>query len=325
MHGNSIQTVVYRQLYPNPRPTDPPCFSAHLKTNLVAEIRAETNAFYGNFDSLEAKYPGLDYTHAPHRMRLTRFTYHRRLFRAFDELNLTTHEILGLCRWEGTRWAREQYERQEGIRIRDTTGQEIMPWDPLRSRRHVAVRRGVLGVMTGTAVARRRTAGAGAGAGATLAAVGGESSLGQVDEEMELVVDEADEGEDEEEDEEVEEIEEEEEEEEEEGEEEVLEEGEDAMEDEVEGEEEDSEGELESVGIELNQRLSAGQVDEAWAEWFKEATETGILPEPASILMRAGHSVPPMISMMHRAGLVRAAAAPSSSTISPPAPTPTHL
>lgn len=276
MHGQSIQHLVYRHLYPCPRATDPPCFSAHLKNNLVPEIRAETSTFYGGFDSLEAKYPGLDYTHPPHRMRLGRFTYHRRLFRAFDELGLTKHEILSLCRWEGTRWARESYERQEGIKIRDTTGQEIMPFDPLRSRRHQAIRRGQLGT-------RRQM---------PLGAAG--NSMVPVDEDMELE-EEADDDEDE-------------------GEEGDEDEGDEMVEDEDEEVEEDSEEELESVGIELNQRLSAGQVDEAWAEWFKEATEHGILPDPASIL-RAGRSFPPM-SLMPRSSTVRGASNP----MNPPAP-----
>jgi hypothetical protein len=33
-----------------------------------------------------------------------------------------------LCRWEGTLWARQRYERDEGIRVLDTTGTEIQPW-----------------------------------------------------------------------------------------------------------------------------------------------------------------------------------------------------
>lgn len=33
-----------------------------------------------------------------------------------------------LCRWEGTLWARQRYEHDEGIRVVDTTGSEIAPW-----------------------------------------------------------------------------------------------------------------------------------------------------------------------------------------------------
>ncbi len=45
----------------------------------------------------------------------------------FDELRLSEREIHGLCRWEGTRWARERYEKEEGVKIRDTTWDDIEP------------------------------------------------------------------------------------------------------------------------------------------------------------------------------------------------------
>ncbi|KAI9771097.1 MAG: hypothetical protein M1840_002448 [Geoglossum simile] len=61
-------------------------------------------------------------------MRLGRFVWHRRLFRAFDELDLTKDEIASLCRWEGTKWARERYEKDEGVIVRDTTGDDIPMW-----------------------------------------------------------------------------------------------------------------------------------------------------------------------------------------------------
>lgn len=91
----------------------------------------ETAAFYGTLDSREAQYPGLDYSYQPHRRRLSRFTWHRRLFRAFDNLKLTKSEIAGLTKWEGTRWAKERFEKEQGITIRDTTGDGIEDWvDP---------------------------------------------------------------------------------------------------------------------------------------------------------------------------------------------------
>ena len=58
-------------------------------------------------------------------MRLGRYSWHRKLFRVFDELRLSNHEIQTLCRWEGTRWARERYEKEEGQTIRDTTWDDI--------------------------------------------------------------------------------------------------------------------------------------------------------------------------------------------------------
>lgn len=125
---NPISVLVYNTLFPTPSPTDPPSFSAHLSKNLVGEVRIETANFYGSLDTIEARYPGLNYASAPHRKRLGRFPHHRRLFEAFDRLGLTEAEIQGFCRWEGTLWARERYERDEGVRVIDTTGQEIGEW-----------------------------------------------------------------------------------------------------------------------------------------------------------------------------------------------------
>ena len=64
-------------------------------------------------------------------MRLGRFKHHRRLFDAFDTLGLTGTEVQDFCCWEGTLWARERYERDEGCRVLDTTGEEIRRWDEL--------------------------------------------------------------------------------------------------------------------------------------------------------------------------------------------------
>ncbi|KAF2820740.1 hypothetical protein CC86DRAFT_250121, partial [Ophiobolus disseminans] len=125
---NPISVLVYNTLFPQPSPTDPPSFSAHLSKNLVGEVRIETANFYGSLDTIEARYPGLNYAFAPHRKRLGRFPHHRRLFDAFDRLGLTEAEIQGFCRWEGTLWARERYERDEGVRVVDTTGVEISAW-----------------------------------------------------------------------------------------------------------------------------------------------------------------------------------------------------
>lgn len=125
---NPISVLVYNTLFPTPSPTDPPSFSAHLSKNLVGEVRIETANFYGSLDTIEARYPGLNYAFAPHRKRLGRFPHHRRLFEAFDRLGLTESEIQGFCRWEGTLWARERYERDEGVRVVDTTGVEIGEW-----------------------------------------------------------------------------------------------------------------------------------------------------------------------------------------------------
>jgi hypothetical protein len=121
MRKPSISQLVYGALYPKARPNDPVSFAAHTSRNLVPEVRAETANFYGSLDCLEAQYPGLDYNFPPHRKRLSRFHHHRKLFKVFDELGLTEAEIGSLCRWEGTKSARERYEADEGVKIRDTT------------------------------------------------------------------------------------------------------------------------------------------------------------------------------------------------------------
>lgn len=124
----SIAAIVYSHLFPAPTPTDPPDFASHLAKHLVAEVRIETQRFYGGLETVEARYPGLNYSHQPHRKRLGRFPHHARLFKAFDDLGLTEYEISMLCRWEGTLWARQRYERDEGIKVVDTTGMEIGPY-----------------------------------------------------------------------------------------------------------------------------------------------------------------------------------------------------
>jgi len=115
-------------MFPKPKSTDPQNFQGLLQRQLVPEVRHETQAFYGHLSSQEAKYPGLDYSHQPHRNRLSRYPWHRRLFRAFDALRLTESEIAGLTKWEGTRWAKERFEREQGVAIRDTTGDGIEDW-----------------------------------------------------------------------------------------------------------------------------------------------------------------------------------------------------
>lgn len=128
MKAPPIDQIVYDCMFPKPKPTDPQNFQGLLQRQLVPEVRLETQAFYGHLSSQEAKYPGLDYSYQPHRNRLSRFSWHRRLFRAFDNLRLTNSEIAGLTKWEGTRWAKERFEREQGVVIRDTTSDGIDDW-----------------------------------------------------------------------------------------------------------------------------------------------------------------------------------------------------
>lgn len=130
MKGPQVDQLVFDCMFPKPKSTEPQNFQQLLQRNLVPEVRLETQAFYGHLSSQEAKYPGLDYSYQPHRVRLSRYTWHRRLFRAFDNLGLTKSEIASLTKWEGTRWAKERFEREQGIVIRDTTSDGIEDWVP---------------------------------------------------------------------------------------------------------------------------------------------------------------------------------------------------
>ena len=123
-----ISQQLYAYLYPKPTSQDPSSFTSHLARNLVPEVRVEVATFYGDLNSAEARYPGLNYCHPPHRMRLGRFPHHKNLFAAFDALGLTYGEIQDFCCWEGTKWARDRYERDEGVKVLDTTGDEIGPF-----------------------------------------------------------------------------------------------------------------------------------------------------------------------------------------------------
>jgi hypothetical protein len=127
MKKPTVADVVYHKTFPRPRQADPNCFVAHIQRHLVPEVREEVQRYFGRIDCLEAQYPGLDYTFGPHRKRLATFQWHKRLFRAFDELRLTKDEILGLCTWEGTRAAKERFERESATKIDTTTLQGVVP------------------------------------------------------------------------------------------------------------------------------------------------------------------------------------------------------
>ncbi|KAI4264107.1 MAG: hypothetical protein L6R42_000769 [Xanthoria sp. 1 TBL-2021] len=267
--------IIYARLYPNPKPTDPPNLQVHISKQLVPEVRQETARFYGHIDCIEAQYPGLDYAVAAHRLRLSRFPYHRRLFHVFDQLRLTDYEIQTLCKWEGTRWARERYEKDVGSSVRDTTWEGIMEARP-----------------EAPTVTRTELRGGYHLAPVAQATDQPEMNLANQDDAMENWVPDAHD--------ERHYAPEEEEEEEEEEDEEEGEEG-DEDEDEADGHsdeevadvepEQESEDELQqSVGMELNQRLMAATearnrgeeavLDADWEQWLKEAAERGGLPDP---------------------------------------------
>ncbi|KAJ9646885.1 uncharacterized protein PV06_10370 [Exophiala oligosperma] len=125
MRKPSIPDLIYQKTFPKPKQGDPGSFFAHIHRHIVSEIRVEVQTFFGTIDTLEAQYPGLDYTYPPHRRRLTRHPWHRRLFRVIDELGLTNDEVLSLCQWEGTRAAKERYEREAQTEVKSTIGADI--------------------------------------------------------------------------------------------------------------------------------------------------------------------------------------------------------
>ncbi|KAH9892981.1 hypothetical protein F4778DRAFT_302975 [Xylariomycetidae sp. FL2044] len=129
MKGRPVDQLVYEAIYNKPlRPNDPQSFQALLHRHLILEVRQEVHSFYGHLNTQEAKYPGLDYTNPIHRIRLSRWEFHRRLFAAFDRLRLTHTEIASLTKWEGTKWAKDRFERDSGIVIQDTAGRGIPDW-----------------------------------------------------------------------------------------------------------------------------------------------------------------------------------------------------
>ncbi|RMZ85865.1 hypothetical protein DV737_g339, partial [Chaetothyriales sp. CBS 132003] len=137
MKKPSVSELVLRKVHRPQKPNDTTTFLQLIQRCLVPEVREEVQRYFGKIDCLEAQYPGLDYTFAPHRRRLAFFPWHRRLFRAFDELGLTSDEILSLCTWEGTRAAKERYERESHRTIEITTLHGVCQSDPGRSPRGV--------------------------------------------------------------------------------------------------------------------------------------------------------------------------------------------
>jgi hypothetical protein len=126
MHKPSITQLVYKHLYPRPNSQkDPLSFAQFVSRLLVHEVRTETTNYYGSLNCVEAQYPGLDYSFRPHRQRLGRFPHHKRLFKAFDELGLTKNEIYSICQWEGTKSAKDKYEKDAGKEITDTTLDDV--------------------------------------------------------------------------------------------------------------------------------------------------------------------------------------------------------
>ena len=125
MKGVPTEELVLEQL---PRSAAAQTFHAFLEYHVIPEVRMEVHSFYGHLDDHEARYPGLDYTNATHRMRLSRWPWHRKLFRAFDYLRLTDAEIASITKWEGTKWAKERFEQEQGHKVKDTASDGMRHW-----------------------------------------------------------------------------------------------------------------------------------------------------------------------------------------------------
>ncbi len=130
MQKPDIYKLVLARLLPTKdreRDTTPRQWRSFVHQFLIPEIEGEKNRFYGT-DCIEAQNPGLDYAKPAHRLRLQAFDWHRRLFEIFDELRLSKEEIQALCKWQYTKRAKEKYEAENHIKIRDTTWDGVAPY-----------------------------------------------------------------------------------------------------------------------------------------------------------------------------------------------------
>ncbi|PWW75055.1 hypothetical protein C7212DRAFT_326060 [Tuber magnatum] len=122
MKKQPIPQILYKFLFPNPGPKDPASFDQFVHEVLDPEIRTEIAEWYNCHtpEELEEVYPGWDYADSNVRMRLSRYKGHNKLFKAFDKLGLSAHEINSVVTWHGTRWELEDWEAEAGsIRDRD--------------------------------------------------------------------------------------------------------------------------------------------------------------------------------------------------------------
>lgn len=103
----------------------------------VPEIKLAVVAFYGQLADnsnqaelgqdahRELRYPGFNYSSKFHTRLLRRYPAHQALLAVLEELDLTDNEIYELCDWWGTLKARHRYEQTRGVKVRDTTNDEI--------------------------------------------------------------------------------------------------------------------------------------------------------------------------------------------------------
>lgn len=283
MKGRPVDVLVYESMFPKPRSTDVQNFQSLLHRHLILEVRQEVHAFYGHLDTPEAKYPGLDYCHPIHRIRLSRWPWHRRLFRAFDSLRLTNAEIANLTKWEGTKWAKDRFERDSGITIIDTAADDVSRWVEPEDRPQAS---------NLTPRATAQVPQEEEHEEEELEGVQGSGDVGEAEVEEDVEEEEDEEEEEEAEDEDM----------------------------EAEDVEEESDVELQSIGFALNERLrqraarqEAGEraehYEEEWEQWLKNAIESGQFPfltdpnqQPSDTSMIPQALFPPNMLSAARAG-----------------------
>lgn len=121
MQKPEIWKLVIAQLISSKKDLTLSDWRSYITQYLVPEIKLESTRFFGGIDDQESRYPGLDYASPAHRLRLGSFHHHAGLFKAFDKLRLTEHEIYMLCKWHGTKRAKDEHERNCQTRVTDTT------------------------------------------------------------------------------------------------------------------------------------------------------------------------------------------------------------
>lgn len=113
--------LVLAYLQPNKTSFEAHDWRSYVSKHLLPEIGYENARYYGNAEGNEIRQPGLDYASPSHRSRLAAFPRHQQLFAVLDRLRLTNAEIQAFCSWDGTRTAKESWERRHKQKIRDTT------------------------------------------------------------------------------------------------------------------------------------------------------------------------------------------------------------
>lgn len=137
----SVGDQIYRIFYPNPKPDDHPSWDAVVRKELAKEARHESRMFYGDDWGNVMQQPGVDYSGRWARTRLKRFPWHKKLFDAFDQLNLTESEIYNLCTWDCTKHALDVAQAANpGMKLGDDTGDDIPTWEEVQAQREQARR-----------------------------------------------------------------------------------------------------------------------------------------------------------------------------------------